>query len=204
MMSHWYIKMDSKYTPRYEEENQKSVELAYDQLQLATAVEALGKGRRSKPKTAIGKTATGKEPPLKELPTKNLPTKALVHTVPIAEAHTKENDRPASLCFATPNVGDEGATVERARPICRMDPPDGEASDQVEQSRDLSLTNLVQITTPNILLSWDGPTYSIRSTSKICIFDEDDFEEHLIITNGMNLHFPRMLEHKRIEVPALA
>ena len=132
----------------------------------AAAVEAPGKGRGSKAKIATRKTATGKEPASKELPTKNLSAKAPAHAVLVPDVHTKANDRLASLRSTTPSVADGGAAIDKVRPIRRMDLPGGEAFDQVEQSADLSLTNSVQITAPSILLSRDGPTYSIRSALK--------------------------------------
>ena len=190
MMCHWYFEMDSKCTSHHEEEHRKSIEPAYFRQQPTTAIEAPGKGCGSKPKTTTGKTTARKEPPSKEQPTKNPLAKALARAMPTAKAYTKANDRPASLHSASPIIGDGWATIEKARLICRMDTPGGEALCPVEQSTDLTLTNLVQITAPSILLNWDGPTYSIQLALKICISDEDDFEEHLINTNGMNLHFP--------------
>ena len=189
MMCHWYIEMDSNCTPCHEEEHRKSVEPAYVRSQLAVAIEALGKGRGSKLKTTTRKTAASKEPASNELPTKNPSAKARAHAVPAVDAHTKANDRHVSLRSTMPNVADGGAAIDKARPIRRMDPLGGEAFDQVEQSADLSPTNSVQITAPSILLSQDRPTYTIRSALKIRVSDDDDFKEHLMNTNSMNLHF---------------
>ena len=132
MMCHWYIEMDSNCSPHHEEEHRKSVEPTYIRPQPAVVVEAPGKRRGSKPKTATGKTVAGKEPASKELPTKNPSTKTPARMVPAADAHTKANDRPASLHFATPNVADGGAAIDKGRPIRRMDPPSGKAFDQIE------------------------------------------------------------------------
>ena len=187
--------MDSKCILHHEEEHQKSIEPAYVWLQPAAIVEASGKGRGSNPKTATGKTDASKEPPSKELPTKNPPAKALAHAVLVADAHTKVNDRPALLCFATPNIANGGAAIEKVRPIRKMNLPGGEVFDQVEQSDDLILTNSIQITAPSILLSRDRPTYSIQSALKIRVSNDDDFKAHLMNTNGMNLHFPPTSEN---------
>ena len=194
-MCHWYIEMDPNCTPRHEEEHRKSVEPAYVRLQPAAAIEAPGKGRGSKAKTAIGKTATGKETASKELLAKNPSAKPSTYALPVADALAKANDRPASLRSTTPSVADGGATTDKARPIRRKEQPDGEAFDQVEQSADLSLTNSVQITAPSILLSRDGPTSTIRSALKICVSDDDEIEEHLMNTNSMNLHVPPASEN---------
>ena len=93
MMCHWYIEMDPNYTPRHEEEHRKSVEPAYVRPQPAAAVEALGKGRGSKVKTATRKTAAGKEIASKELLAKNPSAKALARVLPVADALAKANDR---------------------------------------------------------------------------------------------------------------
>ena len=127
MMCHWYIEMDPNCTPHHEDEHRKSIESTDVRPQPTTAVEALGKGRGSKPKTAIGKTATDKQPVSKELPTKNRSAKAPARAVPVADAHMKANDRLASLRSTTPSVA-----TDKARPIRRMGPPGGKAFNQVE------------------------------------------------------------------------
>ena len=195
MTCHWYIEMDPNCTPCHEEEHRKSVEPDNVRPQPAAAVEAPGKGCGLKAKIATGKTATSKETASKELLAKNPSAKASACALLVADALAKANDRPASLRSTTPNVADGGATTDKARPIRRKEQPGGKVFDQVEQSADLSLTNSVQITAPSILLSRDGPTSSIRSALKIRVSDDDDFEEHLMNTNGMNLHVPLASEN---------
>ena len=129
MMCHWYIEMDPNCTPCHEKEHQKIVEPAYVRPQPVVAIEASGKGRGPKSKIATGKTVAGNEPASKELPTKNTSAKALACAVLVANAHTKANDRPASLRSTTPSVADGGAAIDKARLICRMDLSGGEAFD---------------------------------------------------------------------------
>ena len=76
-----------------------------------------------------------------------------------------------------------------------MEPTTAEAVEQVEQSGELSLTNSVQITTRSNLLSHGGPLITIRLALKVRITNNDNFEEHLINTNGMNLHTPPASEN---------